>query len=72
MMPTIVTGGILLGTGLGGVVADRFGLLAPLWVGAALALVATATVLPSLVRARASAPAELHLACEEQAVCPQA
>lgn len=72
MMPTIVTGGILLGTGLGGVVADRFGLLAPLWVGAALALVAAATVLPSLVRARASAPAEVHLACEEQAVCPQA
>ncbi len=48
MLPTIITGGILLGTGLGGVVADTFGILAPLWMGVALVIISLATVLPDL------------------------
>lgn len=71
MMPTVVTGGILLGTATGGVVADAFGVVAPLWVGAALAVLACASVLPDLVRARSRAQVE-HAACGDAAVCAQA
>lgn len=52
MTPTVVTAGILLGTATGGVVADAYGVLAPLVVGAALAAVALLTLVPELLGAR--------------------
>ncbi|RWZ67894.1 MFS transporter [Labedella populi] len=52
MLPTIVTGGILLGTALGGVAADAFGVLSPLLLGAAMSLLALMTLIPELVLSR--------------------
>ena len=52
MTPTVVTGGILLGTALGGIVADQYGLLAPLVVGALLAALALVTVLADAASTR--------------------
>jgi predicted MFS family arabinose efflux permease len=52
MTPTIVTSGILLGTATGGVVADAYGVLAPLVVGASLAALALMSLLPELTSRR--------------------
>ena len=78
MLPTIVTGGILLGTSLGGVVADGFGVLAPLWMGIALVLVALATVVPDLLATvvpdllPARRPRVVRTLTAPVAVCPEA
>jgi len=69
MMPTIVTGGILFGTAAGAVAVDSsLGLLAPLWMGAALAVAGLLTVLPDL-RRRAREPAHSS-ARPEAPLCP--
>lgn len=50
MLPTVVTGGILLGTSLGSVVVDSgLGLLAPLWIGALFAVVGLLTLIPDVL-----------------------
>lgn len=54
MTPTVVTGGILLGTATGGLVADAYGVLAPLVVGAVLAALALLTLVPELLGARST------------------
>ncbi|GAA3386970.1 MFS transporter [Streptomyces roseoviridis] len=52
---SFITLGVILGSSLGAVVIDTWGLRAPLWLGAALALVGLATVLPDLTRRTAPA-----------------
>ncbi|MER5221854.1 MFS transporter [Streptomyces flaveus] len=47
---SFITLGIILGSSIGAVVIDTWGLRAPLWLGAVLALVGLATVLPDLAR----------------------
>lgn len=72
MLPTIVTGGILMGTAVGGAVVESgFGLLAPLWVGAAFALLGIATLVPEWVAKRAP-QARSNVSAEAREVCPTA
>jgi predicted MFS family arabinose efflux permease len=47
---SFITLGVILGSSLGAVVIDAWGLRAPLWLGAALAVAGLATVLPELAR----------------------
>ncbi|CAL9328323.1 MFS transporter [Streptomyces sp. enrichment culture] len=47
---SFITLGIILGSSIGAVVIDTWGLRAPLWLGAVMALAGLATVLPDLVR----------------------
>lgn len=54
---SFITTGVIIGSSLGGVAIERFGLRAPLWLGAVLAAAGLATVLPELVRRRARAVA---------------
>lgn len=55
MAPTVVTAGILIGTSIGARTVDTpLGLLSPLWIGAALATVALALLLPDLSSATGS------------------
>ncbi|MEU5976196.1 MFS transporter [Streptomyces sp. NPDC047315] len=49
---SFITTGVIIGSSLGGVAIERFGLRAPLWLGAVLAAAGLATVLPELVRSR--------------------
>lgn len=63
MTPTIVTSGILLGTATGGVVADAYGVLAPLVVGASLAVLALISLLPEVVSYRRREPVVQPDAC---------
>ncbi|MFF3328883.1 MFS transporter [Streptomyces sp. NPDC002888] len=58
---SFITLGIILGSSVGAVVIDTWGLRAPLWLGAVLALVGLATVLPDLARGTtlATGPAPL-------------
>lgn len=53
---SFITGGVVVGSSLGGVAIGMFGLAGTLWLGAALAAVGLATVLPD-VRPRATQPA---------------
>ncbi|MEV5151505.1 MFS transporter [Streptomyces werraensis] len=53
---SFITLGIILGSSIGAVVIDTWGLRAPLWLGAVMALAGLATVLPDLTRR--STPAE--------------
>ncbi|QIJ64083.1 MFS transporter [Streptomyces sp. JB150] len=48
---SFITLGIILGSSLGAVAIDGWGLRAPLWLGAAMALAGLATVAPPLIRA---------------------
>jgi predicted MFS family arabinose efflux permease len=67
MMPTIVTGGILFGTAAGAVAVDSaLGLLAPLWMGAVLAVVGLLTLLPDLPQRR---PVAVSAAVPQRAPC---
>jgi predicted MFS family arabinose efflux permease len=50
--------GIIVGSSLGAVGIDVWGLRAPLWLGAALALVGLATLVPELSGGRSGKPAE--------------
>ncbi|CAM5240161.1 Putative major facilitator superfamily permease OS=Streptomyces glaucescens OX=1907 GN=SGLAU_25490 PE=4 SV=1 [Streptomyces glaucescens] len=52
---SFITLGIILGSSIGAVVIEAWGLRAPLWLGAVMAVVGLATVLPDL--GRRSAPA---------------
>ncbi|MFE1775376.1 MFS transporter [Streptomyces sp. NPDC059008] len=57
---SFITLGVIVGSSVGGLAIDSFGLRAPLWLGAALAAVGIATLLPDLRRrpgAGSSAPA---------------
>ncbi|KUL36463.1 MFS transporter [Streptomyces sp. NRRL F-4489] len=47
---SFITLGVILGSSLGAVVIDAWGLRAPLWLGAVMALGGLATVLPDLIR----------------------
>ncbi|GAA2422020.1 MFS transporter [Streptomyces glaucus] len=58
---SFITLGVILGSALGAVVIDAWGLRAPLWLGAALALLGLATLLPELTArsgGRSGTPAE--------------
>jgi predicted MFS family arabinose efflux permease len=48
---SFITLGIIIGSSLGAVAIDGWGLRAPLWLGAAMALAGLATVAPPLIRA---------------------
>jgi MFS transporter, DHA1 family, inner membrane transport protein len=52
---SFITGGIIVSSAVGGLAIDGFGLRAPLWFGAGLALLGILTLVPDLVR-RAVAP----------------
>ncbi|MGW2602315.1 MFS transporter [Streptomyces klenkii] len=53
-----ITLGIVIGSSVGGLAVDGFGLRAPLWLGAALAVVGLVTLVPDLARRKtAAAPA---------------
>ncbi|GAB2876556.1 MFS transporter [Streptomyces deserti] len=57
---SFITLGVILGSSLGAVAIDAWGLRAPLWLGAALAVLGLATLLPELTRSggRSGTPAE--------------
>ncbi|CAM5513487.1 MFS transporter OS=Streptomyces fumanus OX=67302 GN=GCM10018772_38700 PE=4 SV=1 [Streptomyces fumanus] len=58
---SFITLGVILGSSLGAVVIDAWGLRAPLWLGAALAVAGLATVLPDLAhRPAGTTPAPDH------------
>lgn len=70
MTPTVLTIGILLGTATGGVVADAYGALAPLVVGASLAALALLSLVPELATQRRRDPVTQPDAPAE--ACPMA
>jgi MFS transporter, DHA1 family, inner membrane transport protein len=47
---SFITGGIIISSSLGGLAIDGFGLRAPLWLGAGLALIGILTLAPDLAR----------------------
>ncbi|GAA5121809.1 MFS transporter [Pseudonocardia adelaidensis] len=47
---SFITGGIVVSSAVGGLVIDGFGLRAPLWLGAGLALLGILTLVPDLAR----------------------
>lgn len=49
---SFITFGVMIGSWGGGVAIDHFGLRAPLWLGAALAVAGVLTLVPELVRRR--------------------
>ncbi|MDA3649610.1 MFS transporter [Saccharopolyspora indica] len=51
---SFITIGVMIGSWGGGVAIGHFGLTAPLWLGAALAVIGVLTLLPDLVRRRAA------------------
>ncbi|MEU8324259.1 MFS transporter [Nonomuraea sp. NPDC048881] len=56
---SFITLGVIVGSSVGGLVIDGFGLRAPLWLGAGLAVLGVVSLLPELGRrtgARSSAP----------------
>jgi predicted MFS family arabinose efflux permease len=53
---SFITLGVIVGSWAGGLAIGAFGLRGPLWLGAALAVVGLATLLPDLAR-RATRPA---------------
>ncbi|MHA7304857.1 MFS transporter [Arthrobacter sp. TMN-49] len=72
MLPTVVTGGILVGTSLGSIVVDSgLGLLAPLWIGALFALAALLTLIPDALDKRRAKPSN-RAATVAAATCPAA
>ncbi|MEV4245669.1 MFS transporter [Streptosporangium canum] len=54
---SFITLGVIIGSFAGGVAIDNFGLRAPLWLGAALAVLGILTLLPELTRRSAARPA---------------
>ncbi len=58
---SFITLGIILGSSIGAVAIDAWGLRAPLWLGAGMALAGLATVLPDLTRRSSpGSPAPVH------------
>ncbi|MGV4927487.1 MFS transporter (plasmid) [Streptomyces sp. BHT-5-2] len=49
---SFITLGVIVGSSFGGLALDSYGLRAPLWLGAGLAVLGLLTLLPDLVRAR--------------------
>jgi DHA1 family inner membrane transport protein len=47
---SFITGGVMVSSAVGGLAIDGFGLRAPLWLGAGLALLGILTLVPDLVR----------------------
>lgn len=64
---SFITLGIIIATSVGGPAIDTFGLRAPLWIGAALAVLGLVTLLPDLKRLR-----EERTAVAANGVAPQA
>ncbi|MCP2168409.1 MFS transporter [Goodfellowiella coeruleoviolacea] len=64
---SFITLGVILGSALGGLGIDKFGLRAPLWLGAGLALLGLGTLVPELVRRRTPAPAVVGAGSELEA-----
>jgi DHA1 family inner membrane transport protein len=60
---SFITGGIIVSSAAGGLAIDGFGLRAPLWLGAGLAVLGILTLVPDLVRRvaapRSALPAEI-------------
>ncbi|MCI3934896.1 MFS transporter [Streptomyces sp. AN091965] len=54
---SFITGGIIIATSVGGPAIDAYGLRAPLWIGAGLAVLGLLSLIPDLRRRRAAAPA---------------
>ncbi|WP_406312995.1 MFS transporter [Streptosporangium sp. NBC_01639] len=54
---SFITLGIIIGSSVGGMAIDGFGLRAPLWLGAALAVLGLLTLLPELARHSVPTPA---------------
>ncbi|MFD7898887.1 MFS transporter [Streptomyces sp. NPDC059743] len=58
---SFITLGIIIGSSVGGLAIDNYGLRAPLWLGAAMAVLGLASLLPDLIRRSAPADApEVH------------
>ncbi|MEU1734026.1 MFS transporter [Streptosporangium sp. NPDC020145] len=55
---SFITLGVIIGSSAGGLVIDGFGLRAPLWLGAGLAVLGVVSLLPELGRTRGRSPAE--------------
>jgi MFS transporter, DHA1 family, inner membrane transport protein len=53
---SFITGGIIVSSAVGGLAIDGFGLRAPLWLGAGLALLGILTLVPDLARRAAPQP----------------
>lgn len=54
---SFITLGVIVGSSVGGLVINSYGLRAPLWLGAVLALAGLGTLVPDLLRRSATAPA---------------
>ncbi|MFD0415501.1 MFS transporter [Streptomyces sp. NPDC127108] len=54
---SFITGGIIIATSIGGPAIDAYGLRAPLWIGAGLAVLGLLSLVPDLRRRAAQAPA---------------
>ncbi|KUJ67689.1 MFS transporter [Streptomyces albus subsp. albus] len=65
---SFITSGVIVGSSAGAVAIDAFGLRAPLWLGAGLALLGILTLLPDLAAGRESAPEAVAEAAPEPAV----
>ena len=61
---SFIVSGIVISSSLGGVLVDAHWLRAPLWLGAGMALLGIATLVPDLVRRRtlSSEPSGVELA----------
>ncbi|MEU1819817.1 MFS transporter [Streptomyces roseifaciens] len=55
---SFITLGIIIGSSLGGLAIDAYGLRSPLWLGAAMAVVGVLTLVPDLPRRGVTRPAE--------------
>ncbi|MBB3733139.1 MFS transporter [Nonomuraea dietziae] len=55
---SFITLGVIVGSAVGGLAIDGFGLRAPLWLGVGLAVLGIGSLLPELARTRAQSPTE--------------
>ncbi|MCT2593444.1 MFS transporter [Streptomyces sp. N2-109] len=69
---SFITMGVVVGSWLGGLGINEFGLRAPLWLGAALALAGIGTLLPDLLRRPAASPARTKAAAQNADECATA
>ncbi|MEW2526586.1 MFS transporter [Streptomyces sp. NPDC047071] len=59
---SFITGGIIIATSVGGPAIDAYGLRAPLWIGAGLAVLGLLSLIPDLRRRQAAAPGATDVA----------
>ncbi|QDQ15370.1 MFS transporter [Streptomyces spectabilis] len=57
---SFITGGIIIATSVGGPAIDAYGLRAPLWIGAGLAVLGLLSLLPDLLRRGVAADTPAH------------